>query len=45
MLQRLTEAWPETDWNRGENQHRYRLALLRGVSGGHFLRKATRSNA
>lgn len=45
MLQRLTEAWPETDWNLSENQHRYRLALLRGVSGGHFLRKATRSNA
>ncbi|HEX5183852.1 MAG TPA: asparagine synthase-related protein [Allosphingosinicella sp.] len=45
MLRGLTEKWPETDWNRGENQMRYRLALLRGVSGGHFLRKASGSNA
>jgi asparagine synthase (glutamine-hydrolysing) len=45
MLRRLTEQWPETDWNRGESQARYRLALLRGVSSGHFLRKASGSNA
>ncbi|HEX4736593.1 MAG TPA: asparagine synthase-related protein [Allosphingosinicella sp.] len=45
MLRRLTEQSPETDWNRSENQARYRLALLRGVSSGHFLRKASGSNA
>ena len=45
MLRRLTEEWPETDWNRSENQARYRLALLRGISSGHFLRKASGSNA
>jgi asparagine synthase (glutamine-hydrolysing) len=44
-LRRLGETWPETDWNRSENQARYRLALLRGVSSGHFLRKASGSNA
>lgn len=45
MLRRLTEEWPEADWNRFDNQGRYRLALLRGVSGGHFLRKASGKNA
>jgi asparagine synthase (glutamine-hydrolysing) len=44
-LQRLTETWPDRDWNLSENQTRYRLALLRGVSSGHFLRKASGSNA
>jgi asparagine synthase (glutamine-hydrolysing) len=44
MLRRLSESFPETDWNLSENQGRYRLALLRGVSSGHFLRKVTRSN-
>jgi asparagine synthase (glutamine-hydrolysing) len=44
-LRRLGEDWPESDWNRGAHQARYRLALLRGVSGGHFLRKASGSNA
>lgn len=43
-LQRLTEAWPEGGWNRSETLSRYRLALLRGISSGHFLRKATGSN-
>jgi asparagine synthase (glutamine-hydrolysing) len=44
-LRGLTEQWPETDWNVGEASTRYRLALLRGVSTGHFLRKASGSNA
>lgn len=43
-LQGLGEDWPEGDWNVGANQSRYRLAMLRGVSGGHFLRKASGSN-
>ncbi|MDB5692557.1 MAG: asparagine synthase, partial [Alphaproteobacteria bacterium] len=45
MLEDLAGAWPERDWNLGENQSLYRLALLRGVSSGHFLRKASGSNA
>ncbi len=44
-LRTLAESPPETDWNRGDNQGRYRLALLRGISSGHFLRKASGSNA
>lgn len=41
----LVEDWPEEGWHRPEVVGRYRLALLRGVAAGHFLRKATRSNA
>jgi asparagine synthase (glutamine-hydrolysing) len=44
MLQDLAGEWPDRDWNVGETQMRYRLALLRGVSSGHFLRKASGSN-
>lgn len=44
MLSGLTAEWPDKDWNVGGNQGRYRLALLRGVSAGHFLRKASRRN-
>lgn len=39
------DTWPSGDWNSDENQARYRLALLRGYSSGHFLRRASRSNA
>jgi asparagine synthase (glutamine-hydrolysing) len=38
------EDWPE-DWNSETVVARYRMGLLRGVASGHFLRKATRSNA
>ena len=44
-LQGLSEDWPERDWNVSAQMTRYRLALLRGVSGGHFLRKASGSNS
>ncbi|TFI58332.1 asparagine synthetase B [Sphingomonas parva] len=47
-LQQLASDWPQ-DWPSGgwlpqEQVDRYRLALLRGVSAGHFLRKALGSN-
>ncbi|HEY0414268.1 MAG TPA: asparagine synthase-related protein [Allosphingosinicella sp.] len=40
----LLEAWPEGDWNAPGVQAPYRLALLRGLSGGHFIRKASGAN-
>jgi asparagine synthase (glutamine-hydrolysing) len=43
-LRLMTETWPERDWNLSETQYGYRLALLRGVSCGHFLRRASGSN-
>jgi asparagine synthase (glutamine-hydrolysing) len=44
-LQRLIEQCPDDGWGRHETVAAYRLALYRGVSAGHFLRKATGSNA
>ncbi|HST36150.1 MAG TPA: asparagine synthase-related protein [Allosphingosinicella sp.] len=44
-MQALVEDWPSGDWNSHAVATRYRLALLRGIAGGHFLRKASRSNA
>jgi asparagine synthase (glutamine-hydrolysing) len=41
----LVEDWPEDGWNSARTQARYRQALLRGCATGHFLRKASRSNA
>jgi asparagine synthase (glutamine-hydrolysing) len=41
----LVENLPEGDWNSHHNQAHYRLALLRGLSAGHFLRRAAGSNA
>ena len=43
-LRRLTENWPSSGWERDEVIMSYRLALLRAISTGHFLRKATGSN-
>lgn len=43
-LRRMVEEWPEEGWTRHDVEFGYRLALLRGVSGGHFLRKALGSN-
>jgi asparagine synthase (glutamine-hydrolysing) len=40
----LVEQWPEGGWNSDLVRGRYRLALLRGVSAGHFLRKAAGLN-
>lgn len=44
-MRSLVEDWPSGDWNSNAVATHYRLALLRGVAGGHFLRKASRSNA
>lgn len=43
-LRRLVADWPGAGWDKEDVVQDYRLALLRGLSVGHFLRKATRSN-
>lgn len=43
-LGRLVENWPIDGWERDEVRSPYRLALLRGISTGHFLRRATGTN-
>ena len=40
----LTQNWPAGDWESSEIVSRYRLALLRGISAGHFLRKTSGAN-
>jgi asparagine synthase (glutamine-hydrolysing) len=44
-LRRLAENWPTRGWERQETIQQYRLALLRGISVGHFLRRASGGNA
>ncbi|MGZ8997362.1 MAG: asparagine synthetase B family protein [Allosphingosinicella sp.] len=44
-LNSLVEDWPTSGWTSDKVTKNYRLALLRGVSGGHFLRQAAGSNA
>jgi asparagine synthase (glutamine-hydrolysing) len=39
-LQRLVDAPRARDWDSDESQVAYRFALLRGLSAGHFLRRA-----
>lgn len=41
----LLDAWPCGSWDDEASQRLYRVALLRAASAGHFLRKATGSNA
>jgi asparagine synthase (glutamine-hydrolysing) len=43
-LRRLTENWPSGGWDRDDVRFPYRYALLRGISAGHFLRRATGAN-
>jgi asparagine synthase (glutamine-hydrolysing) len=43
-LTRLIRDWPPGGWHRRDIIHSYRYALLRGISAGHFLRRATRGN-
>jgi asparagine synthase (glutamine-hydrolysing) len=44
-LRRLVADWPEGNrWADKEVVQQYRLALLRGVAAGHFIRKVTGSN-
>lgn len=43
-LGRLVANWPTEGWERQGVGESYRLALLRGISAGHFLRKALGTN-
>lgn len=43
-MRRLVENWPTSGWEREDVMQSYRLALLRGISAGHFLRKASGAN-
>jgi asparagine synthase (glutamine-hydrolysing) len=43
-MKRLVADWPSSDWESRRIISRYRLALLRGISAGHFLRKASGTN-
>jgi asparagine synthase (glutamine-hydrolysing) len=43
-LKRLVDDWPTSGWERNEVMFPYRLALLRGIAAGHFLRKASGAN-
>jgi asparagine synthase (glutamine-hydrolysing) len=43
-MKNLIENLPTSGWERIDVEDRYRLALLRGISAGHFLRKATGAN-
>jgi len=44
-MRRLAENWPTGGWEREEIIQPYRLALLRGIAVGHFLRRASGGNA
>jgi asparagine synthase (glutamine-hydrolysing) len=43
-LLRLIDDWPEDGWASKRVVQTYRLALLRGVSAGHFIRRVTGAN-
>lgn len=43
-MRRLVEDWPEGRWHEREVVGRYRLALLRSVSAGRFVRQAMGAN-
>jgi asparagine synthase (glutamine-hydrolysing) len=43
-LQKLVSDWPEGGWDTAEVINDYLLALLRGISVGHFLRRASGGN-
>jgi asparagine synthase (glutamine-hydrolysing) len=43
-MRRLVEAWPDGGWSDDRVVGAYRLALLRGIGSGHFLRKSLGSN-
>ena len=44
-MRKLVADWPADGWNEPETMQNYRLALLRGTSAAHFVRKASGSNA
>ena len=43
-IQSLLDPDDAVDWNSQQTEGTYRLALLRGISVGHFLRRATGAN-
>lgn len=43
-VEELMDTSEEVDWTSPEAERDYRLRLLRGLSAGHFLRKATGAN-
>ena len=43
-MKRLVDDWPTDSWHKNAVMQAYRLRLLRGISVGHFLRKASGSN-
>jgi asparagine synthase (glutamine-hydrolysing) len=43
-MERLVRDWPTTGWSKRSAVQSYRLALMRGLSAGHFVRKASGSN-
>jgi asparagine synthase (glutamine-hydrolysing) len=43
-MERLVREWPAGGWTKQATIEKYRLALMRGVSAGHFVRKASGSN-
>jgi asparagine synthase (glutamine-hydrolysing) len=43
-MKRLVENWPNSGWERDEVEDSYNCALLRGISAGYFLRKASGAN-
>ena len=45
MMDRLVRDWPKGGWADRATANHYRSALVRGVAVGHFLRKASGSNA
>jgi asparagine synthase (glutamine-hydrolysing) len=44
MMRALADNMPTEGWHKPATTEKYRLALLRGVSAGHFIRKAAGSN-
>jgi asparagine synthase (glutamine-hydrolysing) len=44
-LAALVENWPERGWHDPKIERAYRNALLRAVSAGHFVRKASGANS
>ena len=43
-MRALVEDWPEGSWSSHKTVTAYRIALLRAIANGHFLRKASGSN-
>lgn len=44
MMRRLVDDWPQGRWNDRAVVDRYRVALLRGISAGRFIRQALGAN-